>query len=284
MKVKMDDQTYLWMFFAITFISSWIFWIPGALLAHGAPMPSAFERFLTSPFNPAAFGPLISALLLTFLQGGWKGVVVLLKQGIKLGSRKTWLLLSFLLPPVIYGGAVLASALVGATDVDFWLLSNPIYVIVGFFVILFTAGPLQEEFGWRGYALPRLQSRFNALLSSVILGILWWLWHLPLVFIPGRFMTDNLLLFAFLSVEIVLTSILFTWIYNNTGGSVLACMLLHAAMNWSIWLFLPGMKTNFSVIGLTVVFLAIAVIAIVWRWGASRLSHIVDERVLPHRA
>jgi hypothetical protein len=79
------------------------------------------------------------------------------------------------------------------------------------------------------------------------------------------------LLFLALSVEIILTSILFTWIYNNTNGSILTALLLHTTMNWSIWLFLPGMKMNFAIIGFTVVLLVIAVLVILRVWGTARL-------------
>ena len=85
-------------------------------------------------------------------------------------------------------------------------------------------------------------------------------------------MTDSPLLFLALMVEFALTSILFTWIYNKTNGSVLSALLLHTTMNWSTWLFLPGMKTNFAIIGFTVVLLAIAVLVILRVWGAARLS------------
>ncbi|MCX7854274.1 MAG: CPBP family intramembrane metalloprotease, partial [Caldilineales bacterium] len=142
--------------------------------------------------------------------------------------------------------------------------------------ILFTAGPFQEEFGWRGYALPRLQSRFDALTSSVILGFFWWLWHLPAVFIPGRFMTDDPVVFLSLLVVITLTSILFTWIYNNTNGSVLAAILTHTAMNWSIWSAMPSMKIDLPTSGFMIAFLAIAVLVIVRIWGAAHLSRGQD--------
>jgi hypothetical protein len=69
----------------------------------------------------------------------------------------------------------------------------------------------------------------------------------------------------------VLTSILFTWIYNNTDGSILSALLFHTAMNWSMWLFLPGMKTNFAIIGFTVFLLLIAVLVILRVWGKARL-------------
>lgn len=271
-----DDSKYLWLFFVITYAFSWAFWIPGALAAHGVSLPKGIVNFLNSPFNPAAFGPLISAFVLTFFQQGGKGVAQLLKRGANFRFKKIWLVAILLLPLIIFGGGILLSILTGATQPDYSIISNPAYALIAFFVILFTGGPLQEEYGWRGYALPRLQSRNNAIAASVILGVFWWLWHLPLVFIPGRFMADNSLLFVALSIEIVLTSVLFTWIYNNTKGSVLATMLLHTSMNWSIWLFLPGMTTNLFIIGFTVVLLAITVLGIIRIRGAARLSQVSE--------
>lgn len=270
MTIKVDDNKRLWLFFVVTFAFSWVFWIPNSLTAHGVPLPSRLVDFLDSPFNPAAFGPFFSAFLLTFLQYGKKGVLQLLKRGVDFRFKKIWLLAIVFLPVVLFGGSIWASALIGARSIDLSVVSNPPYVLVGFFVILFTAGPLQEEFGWRGYALPRLQYRFSALTSSLILGFTWWLWHLPAVFIPGRFMTDNLLVFLALLVVITLTSVLFTWVYNNTNGSVLAAILLHTSMNWSIWLAMPSMRIDLLTSVFMIGFLAVAVFFIIKKWGAGR--------------
>ncbi len=200
------------------------------------------------------------------------GVLQLLKRGIDFRFKKTWLIAILFLPFVLFGGSVLASILAGVRPMDLSVESNPPYALIAFFVILFTAGPLQEEFGRRGYALPQLQSRFNALTSGVILGFFWWLWHLPAVFIPGRFMADNLVVFLSLLVVITLASILFTWIYNNTNSSILAAMLTHTSLNWSIWLAMPDMKMDLPTSGFVIVFLAIAVLVIVRVWGATHLS------------
>lgn len=269
--IKHND--HVWVFFAVTYAFSWAFWIPDALLAQGMNLPTGIAAFLAGSYNPAAFGPLVAAVGLTLFQQGWRGTFALLKRGIDANFERIWLMVILILPAVLFGGGTLLSISAGATELDSSVVLNPSYATIAFFVILLTGGPLQEEFGWRGYALPRLQLRFSALTSSVILGFFWWLWHLPLVFIPGRFMTDNFLLFLALSVEMILASILFTWVYNNTNGSVLSVMLLHAAMNWSIWLFLPSMKLNFSIIGFTVMMQAIAVLVIIRVWGAARLRH-----------
>lgn len=262
---------HLWLFFLLAYAFSWLFWVPQALAANGTSLPAGVAAFLASSFNPAAFGPLVAALVLTALDSGWKGVLGLLKRGVDLRFRKIWLLPILFLPPLIFGGAILLSVLAGATPLDLSVASNPPFALVALVVILLTGGPLQEEFGWRGYALPRLQARFGVLIASLILGILWWLWHLPLVFIPGRFMASSLPLFGALAVEIVLTAILFTWIYNHTGGSVLAAMLFHTTMNWAIWVTLPTMQLNFAIIGFTVALLAIAV-AIVIGIGGPQLG------------
>jgi membrane protease YdiL (CAAX protease family) len=89
-----------------------------------------------------------------------------------------------------------------------------------------------EEGGWRGFALPRLQKQIGPLLGTIILGILWGAWHLPLMLIPaqntlGHAVTLTLLLFFFL--EITAKSISYTWLFNNTGGSLLIATLFHAA-------------------------------------------------------
>lgn len=259
-------------FFLLAYAFSWVFWIPQALDASGVAIPDGLARFLSSPLNPAAFGPLVAALVLSFADGGWKAMGALLKRGVDFRFRKVWLIAIVVVPLVVFAGGILLAAAVGATPLDTSVLSNPAYALVAIVVILLTAGPLQEEFGWRGYALPRLQGRFSALAASVVLGVLWWLWHLPLAFIPGRFMASGLGLFLALAPELILASVLFTWIYNNTGGSVLAALLFHTFMNWSIWLVLPTMQTNLAIIGFTVLLLAVAVVAVVARWGAARLS------------
>ncbi|GAP18500.1 type II CAAX endopeptidase family protein [Levilinea saccharolytica] len=268
---KMNDNKSLWWYFGVTFAFSWIFWIPNALAAQGISLPSGLSDFLAGPFNPAAFGPLFAALLLTYLQQGGKGILQLLQRGIDFRFKKVWLAAILFLPLIIFSGSIFAAILVGKRPLDLSVISNPPYALVAFFVILFTAGPLQEEFGWRGYALPRLQSRFSALTSSIILGFFWWLWHLPAVFIPGRFMADNLVTFFALLVVITLTSILFTWLFNHTNGSILATLLMHTSMNWSIWLAMPSMKMDLLTIGFMSLFLAIAVFLIVKRWGAANL-------------
>jgi membrane protease YdiL (CAAX protease family) len=263
-KTEKGNQKGLLWFFGIAFFFSWLFWIPTAFVVRGANFPSGLKEFLESPLNPAAFGPLVAALLVTLAEKGGRGVLSLLNQVFILRFPKIWLVVSIVLPMIVFGGAVWLSILVGARSPDLSVLSNPPFALIGFLVILLTSGPLQEEFGWRGYALPRLQTRFSPLVSSVILGICWWIWHLPAVFIPGRFMASDPIVFMFLGIVIVLTSVLMTWIFNQTNGSLLSVLLFHTAMNWSIWMAMPDMRLDLVTCLLMAVLGGIAVY-FVWR-------------------
>ncbi len=104
-------------------------------------------------------------------------------------------------------------------------------------VIFFIGGPVEEEPGWRGFALPGLQQRFGPMVGSLLLGALWGLWHLPLfLFVAGYNGSKTGILgtlgpfFAFVAGTIALT-IVMTWIFNRTGGSVFMTALLHASTN-----------------------------------------------------
>ena len=90
-------------------------------------------------------------------------------------------------------------------------------------------GPLWEEPGWRGFALPRLQERFGPLLASLILGVLWAAWHAP--GFPGGWMQGSILALLMGSMAF---SIIMTWVYNNTHGSILLMILLHSASNAAV--------------------------------------------------
>lgn len=108
-----------------------------------------------------------------------------------------------------------------------------------------------EELGWRGFALPRLQARMSALSASLILGLLWALWHLPLYLTAGHPLSE--VFFGWFLLSILADAILFTWIFNNTRGSLLVVLLFHASIATS-GLFLASTAGSF-------------VIALVLKWA-----------------
>ena len=226
----------VWLFVLIAYSWSWLFWILAALIARGLSVPSSIEGFLLGPLNPAAWGPLIAAFLTTYLDEGKTGVKKLLKRGVKYRFGKAWYLVIFLLFPALIGGAFLLAVLSGEPVTKLTALANPISIPIAFAYIFFLGGPLQEEFGWRGYALEHLQTRFNAFVSSIIVGLIWGFWHLPLFLMPKQeFYYQRPIWELVLSTTLV--AILFTWLYNNTRKSILAVLLFHTMFNLSHYVF-----------------------------------------------
>ncbi|WP_268963451.1 CPBP family intramembrane glutamic endopeptidase [Reticulibacter mediterranei] len=116
---------------------------------------------------------------------------------------------------------------------------HALYTILSFLLCLerlHFGGPAGKEPGWRGFALPKLQDRYSALGANLILGVLWTVWHLPFYFIPGT--SQSTTPFFVFALGTLANSILFTWVYNHTRGSVLMTFLFHNALNITA-LYLP---------------------------------------------
>jgi uncharacterized protein len=110
-------------------------------------------------------------------------------------------------------------------------LSTPTLLLVAL-VNLLVSGPLGEELGWRGFALPRLLKRFNPFMASLILGSLWGIWHLPSFFLSG--LPQSGLAIAIFLLGGLCLSILATWLFHHTGQSVLSIVLFHYMVNFSL--------------------------------------------------
>jgi membrane protease YdiL (CAAX protease family) len=173
------------------------------------------------------YGPTMGAFFITALREGRPGVRALWKRFWNRRLTLKWLAVSLLLFPFLRLVTNLVGRLSGS---DLPLLAHPSepWVASIAFVASIINGGLSEEFGWRGYALPRLQAKWNALTSSLILGVIEGLWHAPLLLMPGQRHENSVLELVF---WMTLTIILRTWIFNNTDGSVLAAVLAHAMGN-----------------------------------------------------
>ncbi len=266
----------VWLFFVIAFGFSWLFWVPLALAEQGLlSLPEGLYQFLSGENNPAAWGPFVAAFLLTAIFEGWSGVKDLIKRGLRVKFGWQWYLIAFLLLPLLIGLPLLVAKMAGEAIPQAWAAREagemplPIFAVIAFFVIFFLGGPLQEEFGWRGYATDRLQEKFSALWTGIIMGVLWACWHIPLLFVPREESYYNRPVWG-LFLTTTLVTILFTWIYNNTNRSIFATLIFHAMFNWSNFLF-PTFETDIGGLlffGLTI----ILVILIVWQFGPERLK------------
>lgn len=174
------------------------------------------------------FGPTISAFFMTFRTEGKSGVKQLLSRFWNRDLSKEWLVILILLQPAYFLVFRLLGQTFGISQPAIAWISTPI-LLVGSFVGNVFHGGLSEEFGWRGYALPRLQARFNAFWASLILGLFEGLWHYPLIVWPAdqRYGMSLIVLILWQTIATYFR----TWIFNSTNGSILAAVLFHAVQN-----------------------------------------------------
>lgn len=217
----------LWRFFALAFFVSWFIWMPLVAASQGwtddGPAPFVLYYLGT-------MGPAVAAVVILLIDHGWAGVRALLGGLILWRVGIKWYLIALLLPAAVRFGSLGLLSLFGWIRSDFSFRPGPELLGLFFFMLLLV--PL-EEIGWRGYGLPRLQALYGAFCASMILGVLWAMWHLPLVWVRGSYQETStpfpyMLVFT---VTILPISVLFTWIYNSTKGSLLIASLFHAAIN-----------------------------------------------------
>jgi uncharacterized protein len=230
------------------------------------------------------WGFIVASLIMTGLTLGKDAVVALLKRFLLWRVSWKWYLVALSLFPLVNLVAVFLNAGLSGSPVDFSTVlaykifgpsaSLPLLVLP---FLLFDAVANGEEMGWRGYALPRLQARHSALVSSLVIGLIWGFWHLPKFLAPG-----NTSSFALFMVDTVAKAVLYTWLYNNTKGSLLLVTLFHAAGN-TAGVFLPvantvsgeNLVTQVYVVALTIV-AAILVTSIA---GPAHLSRDKQKQV-----
>jgi membrane protease YdiL (CAAX protease family) len=266
-----------WVFFVLTYAISWLLWLPPVLRSNGyADLPEIVG--LAGMF--AVLGPTIAAFFLVGVESGRVGMGKLLRRVLATGFSKWWWLPTLLLMPLIGLLTALVMSLLG-TETPEWAAPTLLTALLTAVTILFIGGGL-EEFGWRGYALDRMQTGKNALLASLVLGFFWGLWHLPLFFMEGTTQFEASIPIWEFVLQIMVLSVLFTWLYNNTRGSLLVAILFHTIGNTTTALLPPYFA---SALGRWVSFgiLLITAVVVVYIWGQRTLNRdqTVPQRSLP---
>ncbi len=141
-------------------------------------------------------------------------------------------------------------------------------------------GATGEELGWRGFALPRIQSKYGALSSSILLGLIWAGWHIPYWPIPGWFPKMRSIPFLAFALQSIAKSVIMTWIYNNTKGSVLIASIFHLVLNYSLFLgILPSSPLPVEpIIISTITWLGFAIMVVIV-FGSTRLSRKPNSKI-----
>lgn len=221
-------------YFILTYAVTWAFLGPFVYLWR-VVLDESFEWWLII-FLPGAYGPTIAALVMAHLLQGRLGIKELLSTLLIWQAHWKWYLFIAFTPVALL---ILAVILAGFPEFGMAEFDPVSFVTTIPFALLLALpfGPMGEELGWRGFALPRLQKRFSPFVSSLILGVIWTFWHTPMFWFPGAAIPSFLELSAF-SVFLYLAQItseatLFTVVFNNTRQSVLLAIVFHLMFNAS---------------------------------------------------
>ncbi len=217
-------------FFILAFAFSW-FWELAIVFPLNVPFP--FDGILMT-----ILGPTLAAFIMAAITEGKTGVVTLLRRYVRWRVGLLWYLFALLvIPAMLFLGMLLFGG--GFAGFHAPTISFLQTYLVTYVAIFFAGGPFGEEPGWRGFALPRMQQRSGPLMGTLILAVLWALWHLPIfVLLPGYNGTASgfsgfLIGFGGFTITVIAFAIIFTWVFNNTRGSLLLTILLHASINTS---------------------------------------------------
>ena len=211
-------------FFALTFAWSWACWALSPGLKTQLPWLATLLMFAGS------FGPSLAAIVVMASTHNGEGLRVWLSSCLQWRIGWAWWALAMFLPLAVMLLAAGLHIALGGEIATAPASGHLLMTVVNLPLILLLGGPLGEEFGWRGYALPVLQDRLGWRAASLGLGLVWGVWHLPLFFIDGTAQSQIPLALFLLSV--VAMSVVFAWLANRTAGSVVAALLFHTAINF----------------------------------------------------
>jgi membrane protease YdiL (CAAX protease family) len=268
-------------FVGLSYVMTWIFTIPFVVLWRTS-LHQTFPWWVVI-FLPGAYGPSIAALILTWRRGGRPAVTALLRS-----------LLRWRLPIALYAAVLLAPMVMTALATllsGYHVTWSQVALVRGLgaipvaFAVALPFGPLPEELGWRGYALPRLLREHRVFVASVILGVIWTFWHTPMFWFPGaaipsvfELSVGSIMLYL---VQMIAETCLFTITYLLSGGSVLLAVLQHLAFNTSENILFslipepsPELKQQIYLLN-TLVMWVVALVALRWwTWRTRRAAEL----------
>ena len=224
-------------FFVLAYLLSWLVWSPWVLGEDGAGwLPTRVPPSMIGYLNAAAIllGPALAGIVMTAVTDGGAGVRALLGRVVRGRVHVGWWVVALVVVPL---AAVLGATVYSGRLPDVASLGGPSFLlsyVPSFLLIAVLGGPLFEEIGWRGFALPRLQQRMHPTAAAVVLGLLWCFWHSPQFLSPSWAASSGgggpvgLLLYA---LTVVSFSIVISWIFNHTRASVLMAVLVHTSID-----------------------------------------------------
>jgi hypothetical protein len=213
----------LFSFFALTFAWSWACWLLSLL------QKAESAHFAEALFLMGGYGPGIAAVAVVGFSKERGALRVWLMRCLQWRSVCGWMAFALVLPLMVMALAAALHLSLGGTLPSSPAIGHGPLVTANFFLIFLVGGPLGEEFGWRGYALPELQARWGWRRASLLIGVVWAVWHLPLFYLADTSQSQTPVV-SFAASAVAL-SVLFAWISNRTRQSVWPALILHTAIN-----------------------------------------------------
>jgi len=251
------------LYFGLAFAITWLLQLP-AVLAHDGMIPGAEHEYMNLA-GLGLFGPMIAALVAARVEGGRGATRAFWKSLWQWRVHPVWYVVALGLPSAGYVVVRGVYGIVDAGNAGPWLFPPGDAQRVAAMII----APIGEEIGWRGFALPRLQARYGRLTAAVMLGALWGLWHLMMYLmagLPGQILALSI-------VFLIPGSVLFSWMYNRSGGSAFVAILAHAGVHLNNPnQVLPGHATPFylNVVMYTLLGIAVLMDRDAWRSSSSK--------------
>lgn len=221
----MKRHPVVW-FYVLAFALTWLGWLPLIMGSYG------FTGFLFPVLRAslllAALGPTLAALVVVWAVHGKEHLAPWFRSLWRWRAGATWWAVAVILPALLLllGKAFTFTLKLPLSGEE--ARSADVGLLIPLLVVALLSNPW-EEVGWRGFALPRLQKQYSALISTLIVGVLWVLWHLPLFFWPENPMSQYS--FPVWSISLIATAFTYTWLYNSSGGSVAVVSLYHVLLN-----------------------------------------------------
>jgi CAAX protease family protein len=260
----------LLLFFAGTFVLAWALWIP---VAAAGPSASALGWALVTL---GALSPGIVALVLTARDRGSTGVRELFEPVTRGRVAARWYLFALgYMAAVKLGAALLHRVISGAWP----RFGNLPWLLIPFAIAISTPVQSGEEIGWRGYALPRLAARIGLARASLVLGLIWAAWHLPLFFV--RWSDTWRQSFVLYAATVIALSVAFAWLWERSGGSLLLPMLLHASVNNTKDIVPSATPGGTETFGLHASLVAWLTLALFWACAAVMLAGMARRAAQP---
>jgi uncharacterized protein len=261
-----DPRAAVLRYIALAFAITWVVWIPRAAVSRGL-----FDSDLALELGSVwTYGPAVAAVAAAAWTGGRSSLRELGARVVRWRVGWGWYAVVVATPIVLAGVTLAIGSLLGGEASPSVPDGGVMTLLVLVLALTLTDG-LGEEVGWRGWALPRLLEHQDVLRASLLLGLVWAAWHLPLHLTEGAYLADVPVWVLF--ARLPATSIVFTWVFLHTRGSALLAVLLHGVMNVAAGLLPTGAVWDVAGIAahwLAAIALVVTAGATLDRWPGSR--------------